>query len=493
MAATMDSWPRLQNVLQCAGINADPTALVALVTGKNNQDVTTAIQAVFTTLEEAVAHQTNTTESEIATLQAQKSALQETLALKGPENTTSSNGRRISDDPEKFGGTEKDIAKRQQQYVTWRSQLQRCFSMDAQVFHSDFRRIQHIASLLKDDAYDIHREQFETITENPDDPSQWHWHTHQDVFKTLNEQYSTLDLSRQATIDLDNLWMANKPFQNFIAEFNKYATKSGKTKAQKVELLKAKVSQELADLITGIRDKPGREDFDGWSKLFQDLYQDLQEKAHLDKIRNNRPGARRPQPPPTTSSTTTTFTTSAFSTPVQDVGDPMVLDAARAGPRPTKEQCVAQNLCFYCKKPGHNKLNCEERKRNNERFGTTPNSQYQGTADAVARPFQQPYQQSRRFNQQHQTFNFPQRQPIQYSPQTFNFPQRQAIQYSRQFGNAPYHMRTMDNSGGYIEGEVASSVGSTTLGSHNSRAHTPASTVSPSMSASNVDHLPGNV
>jgi hypothetical protein len=27
----------------------------------------------------------------------------------------------------------------------------------------------------------------------------------------------------QAGIDLDNLWMTNKPFQNFIAEFNKLA------------------------------------------------------------------------------------------------------------------------------------------------------------------------------------------------------------------------------------------------------------------------------
>ena len=39
--------------------------------------------------------------------------------------------------------------------------------MDEQIFNTEFRRIQYIASLLKDDAYDIYREHFETIIDNP--------------------------------------------------------------------------------------------------------------------------------------------------------------------------------------------------------------------------------------------------------------------------------------------------------------------------------------
>jgi hypothetical protein len=84
--------------------------------------------------------------------------------------------------------------------------------MDEHIFNTEFHRIQHIASLLKDDAYDIHQENFETVTDNPTDQSRWHWQTHKDVFKTLNDQYATLYLSRQAGIDFDNLWMMNKPF-----------------------------------------------------------------------------------------------------------------------------------------------------------------------------------------------------------------------------------------------------------------------------------------
>jgi hypothetical protein len=46
----------------------------------------------------------------------------------------------------------------------------------------------------------------------------------------------------------------------------------------------------------------------------------------------------------------------------------MVLDA-RFGPRPSREQCIHKGLCFYCKKPGHNKDDCEEKRRNDAKFG----------------------------------------------------------------------------------------------------------------------------
>jgi hypothetical protein len=59
--------------------------------------------------------------------------------------------------------------------------------------------IQHIAGDLKED--NILRIHFETITDNLVDPSKWHWQTHRDVFKTLDDQYATLDLFPQAGID----------------------------------------------------------------------------------------------------------------------------------------------------------------------------------------------------------------------------------------------------------------------------------------------------
>ena len=374
LAAEMGSWPRLQQLAEDVGIAADPAELIPTLVNQDNRRQTAPLAAFFTLIENAMAHHANQADADNQEWQSKVTALQikvDTLTTALTQSVNGSrSGRRISEDPDKFGGTEKDVTKRQQQYVTWRSQIQRCFGMDEHIFNTEFRRIQHIAGLLKDDAYDLFRIHFETITDDPLDPSKWHWQTHVDVFKTLNDQYATLDLSRQAGIDFDNLWMTNKPFQNFIAEFNKLATKSGRTDVQKVETLKIKVSQELSDVAMNRSDKPGPADFEGWCKLFQNIYQDLQEKDHLDKLRNNRPSARRTpaiSTQPSSQYTQPTINPTIIPT-TTNADDPMVLDA-RFGPRPSREQCIHKGLCFYCKKPGHNKDGCEEKRRNDAKFG----------------------------------------------------------------------------------------------------------------------------
>jgi len=451
LAAAMPAWPRLQQLAENAGVDTDPTELVAILTNRENARQTDPLAALFTVFEDSINHHANQADADnldwqtkVATLQARIDDLTNVLA-RSVSSGGSGPGRRISEDPDRFGGTEKDIVKRQQQYVTWRSQILRCFGMDEQIFNTEFRRIQHIASLLKDDAYDILREQFETITDNSTDPSKWHWQTHQEVFSTLNDQYATLNLSRQAAIDFDNLWMTNKPFQNFIAEFNKLATKAGKTNSQKVESLKVKVSQELSDVSTNRSDKPGSDDFEAWCKLFQSIYQDLQEKIHLDKLRNNRPGAHRTPPiqlPPMQPN---------INPPANpDAGDPMVLDARK---RPSQEQCIQQGLCFYCKRPGHNKDNCEEKKKNDAKFGRPNRAQYPAPNQA-GRGIQMPAR-------------FPQFSPQPGFPRQLQFPQPNP--YSR--------LRA-----GFVEGEIPSSPPSSTFTPPSSA--TPS--VTPSMSASDI-------
>lgn len=448
LASAIATWPRLQQLAETVGITADPTGLSPILNVENTNG-SGPLSAFLTLIENAMDHQTNQADSDNMDWQTKVTALQVRVDDLTDALTRvvggggSGSGRRISEDPDKFGGTEKDIAKRQQQYVTWRSQIQRCFGMDEHIFNTEFRRIQHIATLLKDDAYDIHQENFETITENPTDPSRWHWQTHKSVFKTLNDQYATLDLSRQAGIDFDNLWMMNKPFQNFIAEFNKLAMKSGKTDSQKVEALKIKVSQELADVSTNRSDKPGPNDFEGWSKLYQSIYQDLQEKIHLDKLRNNRPGARR------TLSTQPIFqhtgqpTTSLGST-TPDVGDPMVLDARR-GPRPSREQCVQQGLCFYCKQPGHSRDNCVEKQKNDAKFGRPGRPQFQNsTFNQTGRgtTVMQPYMP----------------RPRNPTTQFTRFPSQFGLLQPSQFPQPNPYSRLRAAEGGFVEEEVASTM-----------------------------------
>ncbi|KAK4205820.1 hypothetical protein QBC37DRAFT_302020, partial [Rhypophila decipiens] len=97
--------------------------------------------------------------------------------------------RRITGDPDKFSGTQSDIAKRQHEYANWRSQINRSFAVDTGVFNTELRRITHIAGLLKDDAYKVNRAYFDTVTNSPEDPEEWHWRTSAQVFKSLNAQY----------------------------------------------------------------------------------------------------------------------------------------------------------------------------------------------------------------------------------------------------------------------------------------------------------------
>jgi hypothetical protein len=465
LAAAMGTWPRLQRLAATVGITADPRDLIPTLVSDENTKQTAPLAAFFTLIENAMNHQINQADADnldaqtkVATLQVKVDDLTNALTHLIGRGGGSGPGRRISDDPERFGGTEKDIAKRQQQYVTWRSQIQRCFGMDDQIFNTEFRRIQHIAGLLKEDAYDIYRERFETITDNAADPSKWYWQTYQSVFKTLNDRYATLDLSRQAGIDFDNLWMTNKPFQNFIAEFNKLATKSGKTDSQKVEALKVKVSQELADMSTNRSAKPRPDDFEGWCSLFQEIYQDLQEKIHLDKLRNNRPGARRaPSTQPPLANTPTVCSTNP------DAGDPMVLDA-RGGPRPSREQCVQQGLCYYCKQPGHNRDNCLERKKNEAKFSRSSRPQFQNaTLNQAARGTMQtqPYMP----RPQYPTTQFP------------RFPPQFGIPQAPQFSQPSPYSRLRATEDGFIEGEVASTMSSRS--SLSPSTFTPLSTVTP--------------
>ena len=298
----------------------------------------------------------------------QKTILNES-ALTALAASSSSGGRRLTKDPDSFPGTEKNIAKRQEQYVNWRSQINRCFTVDNHIFNSEFRKIQHIAGLLASEALDLTREHFNTITEHPNDPELWYWRTTEAVFASLNRQYETVDLTREASLKFDLLKMKGRQFQDFIAEFNSLATRCKKTTEQKVDALRLKVSQELSDAVTH-RDQPSRTDYDGWCKLYQKVYDNLQDQNHYNMLRTGQQTLHTPKNLDRDQNQTRQI-------PQQLHNDPMQLDVMK--PRPTRDECAQKNLCFYCKKPGHRRNQCEEKKRNDARFGnlrgnTDPNT-----------------------------------------------------------------------------------------------------------------------
>jgi hypothetical protein len=276
--------------------------------------------------------------------------------------------RRITEDPDPFDGAEKDVVKRQNQFVTWRSQVARCQRVDKDVFDTEFLRIQHVAGLLTGSAHELNRERFDTITENPDDSGRWYWKTVVEVFHDLNTQYETVDLAQGAKQTFDDLYMTNKPYPNFLAEFNILATKAGKTGEQKVEALHIKVSQELSNEITHRVDRPGDSDFKQWAELYQKIWSNLEEQKHVDKLRNARPGNRYRQNNSSPQPQQHPRIEAARAEPA-DSGDPMILDATRRGSRPNRQECRERDLCFYCRKPGHIALQCAEKRQADARWG----------------------------------------------------------------------------------------------------------------------------
>lgn len=347
---------------------------------QNSSPATSQIGAVCQAVEAAMNHVINRNaevENENATLKddLSNSRQQHAMTIERLEESRLNNGRatgnrphRTTTDPKPFSGQEKDVAKRQTEYVNWRSQLTRAFSVDESTFTNEFIRLQHIAGRLEGTAYRLYRKKFDYIMDHKNNPNAWHWRTYTECFAELNKQYETLDLSQTASQAFDNLWMTNKPFQNFIAEFNSLAEECGKTDAQKVEALQLKVSQELSDEMSHQLLRPGKEDFHKWCEMYQSIYDNIISKNHYDKLRNARPNARPSQPQ----------TKTPIQAPRTDPGDPMVLDAYQQS-YISREQCIQQGLCLYCKKPGHFKKDCTEKKRadarRNQAFqGWNPNA-----------------------------------------------------------------------------------------------------------------------
>jgi hypothetical protein len=62
-------------------------------------------------------------------------------------------------------------------------------------------------------------------------------------------QYKTINLKLNTSISFDQLFQQKTPFSNFIAKFDILAFQYKKTNKQKVNTLKKKVYQELAEKL----------------------------------------------------------------------------------------------------------------------------------------------------------------------------------------------------------------------------------------------------
>lgn len=137
------------------------------------------------------------------------------------------------------------------------------------------------------------------------------------------------------------------------------------------EDLRFKVSDEVLKASHFHSGRPETADLSAWKKFFQTIYQEFVDAEHIVALRKPRSQDQAIKPQQSSLATPAHETNPVQGVvPAQTTGDPMVLD--RMNPT-SREQCVKQRLCFYCKKPGHNKGNCEQKKINDARFGRNTN------------------------------------------------------------------------------------------------------------------------
>ncbi|PZC87771.1 hypothetical protein A1F95_11232, partial [Pyrenophora tritici-repentis] len=242
---------------------------------------------------------------------------------------------------------------------------------------------------------------------------------------------------------LDKLNMGNTNFPNFLATFNRYANSSRRSATEKVDLLKLKVTPELLDRALTRKGSLAADDFSGWCALFQDIYADMEElqhyKSQAQRLQSNKTNApdqhtqKAPQAP----------------TPHPDAMD---LGAVAQGrphntvmrPPPgidSRQWCIDNGLCLYCKSTGHLLRDCPEKDRADQKRaqGFTPARPQFGGASNFAQNYQTQFSQKPHLQNGH-----PRTPPS--SLQFNGFPQHSGGHPS--YSSPPMQNRAM---GGFIE------------------------------------------
>jgi hypothetical protein len=104
------------------------------------------------------------------------------------------------------------------------------------------------------------------MTINPDNVQCWACSTVKTLFSILNVQYETMDLKLDTSISFDQLFQQKTSFPNFIAKFDTLAFQCKKIDEQKVDALKKKVSQELAEKLATLENPPDDNNYTNWVK-----------------------------------------------------------------------------------------------------------------------------------------------------------------------------------------------------------------------------------
>ena len=395
-------WPTLRDWASQTGQAQGAASLVKLIdqahqqaNGADEYEAWNCIGTLLDTAEAGIAHMQSSAQSDNDTAQTQLQDLQNQIQATHAEihdlqtqnnlliqdnqtaqnnittlisnsNAGGSNNRhsvhRITKDPEPFDRTG-GASRRQQDYKNWKVKITPAHMVDKDYFATEFQRILHVFSLLQSDPADRIRHDIEVIQSHPEDKSRWPFPTVSKLLESLDRVYISTNEAMEARTKFDNLFMGGRPWPEFLSDFDKFAKRAEKSDAEQVSALRLKVSSAMADASLHSYSHPGRDDISSWITLFNNIWEQIQEGAHLDKLRKNAYG-RKDTNNILSQGYVSASASQAAAKEAVDEGDPMILDTLR----PSREECVQKGLCFYCRKPGHNKFNCSEKQKNDTKF-----------------------------------------------------------------------------------------------------------------------------
>jgi hypothetical protein len=337
-ALLKDASPDIQNKLK-QGFASLEAAL---------QNFTTS-NAEFDAQNSALQSENAALNDKIATLNAHIADLSLHRPLATAPTSAAASGRARQKEPNEFTGNHKgnESHKNQEEFRVWKKDLILKFEMDGHLYPTEREKIIYAAGRTAGTARKtIDAWVSATLENKPNGFSSW-----QQLVSVLERVYDVADRAAAAEREMARLEQKNQPFMVFFTKFNALLSDLNWNDEARVAALKSKINYEMSSALVPIVTLPATDKYDEWVTLLCRLAENLE--AH----------SQRKPPGGTPANRSLAITTAATAQPVEyptsPDSDPMILDAMRLTPQERLRR-IQQQLCLYCGKPGHRKLNCPE-------------------------------------------------------------------------------------------------------------------------------------
>ncbi|KAG9590725.1 hypothetical protein KCU77_g7838, partial [Aureobasidium melanogenum] len=274
-----------------------------------------------------------------------------TLTSPAPESSISRSEK--IPDPDKFQGD-------RSQFDVFASKIREKMSVNYDRFPTAQSRLAYLSSRLEGRAY-LHiqpyiRNGVHTLSD------------YEEGLQVLERAFGDQNRARNAQNALLALRQKNQEFGQFFAEFHRLALESGMHEDALPMILEAALSKELRQQLTMVPGDIPNGDYHAYAKYLQELenrrrYFSIVEPATL---RQPALAHRQPAPRPTPVATVPVRLAAVATNSGPSAGEPITIDNVK-GRRITepgvREFCFKNELCFYCKTPGHTSMNCPNKNR----------------------------------------------------------------------------------------------------------------------------------